>query len=245
MKLKFALVGVERREAQRGLSAVCPVCGDPVIAKCGNIRRWHWAHRGHLTCDPWWEETEWHRGWKGEFPEHWQEVIHRSESGEKHIADVKTESGIVLELQHSALRPEERDAREDFYPAMVWVVDGLRLKRDRAQFFASLNAARVVNLKPLTFTFPLNKGALLRDWTARRVPVFFDFGHTSELRDVLRSDEDFLWRLDPGSPSGVACVSPVSRTSFLRAYLEGLPLKGIDHSAIAPALAFVQRRTAS
>src|SRR5262249_40527523 len=136
MKLKFALVGEERREAQRGLSAVCPVCGAPVIAKCGNIRIWHWAHRGRLACDPWWEETDWHRGWKGEFPEHWQEVIHRSESGEKHIADVKTESGIVLEFQHSPLRPEERDAREDFYRTMAWVVDGLRLKKDRTQFFA-------------------------------------------------------------------------------------------------------------
>jgi hypothetical protein len=85
---------------------------------------------------------------------------------------VKTENGIVLEFQHSPLCPEERDAREAFYRTIVWVVDGLRLKRDRAQFFASLNAAQVVNLKPLTFAFPLNKGALLRDWTARRVPVF-------------------------------------------------------------------------
>jgi hypothetical protein len=158
---------------------------------------------------------------------------------------VKTENGIVLEFQHSPLRSEERDAREDFYRTMVWVVNGLRLKRDRAQFFTSLNASRVINLKPLTFVFPLNKGALLRDWTARRVPVFFDFGHTSELRDVLRSDEHFLWRLDPGSPSGVAHVAPVSRTSFLRAYLEGATLKGIDHSAVAPALAFVLQRTAS
>ena len=245
MKLKFALVEEERREAQPGLSAVCPVCGDPVIAKCGDIRIWHWAHRGLLTCDPWWEETEWHRGWKGEFPEPWQEVVHWSESGEKHIADVKTESGIVLEFQHSFLRPEEREAREGFYPIMIWVVDGLRLKRDQSQFFTSLNTARVINLKPLTFAFPLNKGALLRDWTARRVPVFFDFGHTSELLDVLRSDEHFLWLLGPRSPSGVACVSPVSRTSFLRAYREGVPLSGIDHSAIAPALAYVLRRAAS
>lgn len=150
MKMKFAVVGEERREAQRGLSAVCPVCGAAVIAKCGDVRVWHWAHRGRRTCDHWWEpETPWHRAWKGEFPERWQEVIHRSEAGEKHVADVKTEKGIVIEFQHSFLRPGEREARESFYRNIVWVVDGLRLKRDRVQFFASLGSATVVELKPL------------------------------------------------------------------------------------------------
>ena len=53
---------------------------------------WHWAHRGSRFCDPWWEnETEWHRSWKGQFPVNWQEVVHQAETGEKHIADVKTE----------------------------------------------------------------------------------------------------------------------------------------------------------
>jgi hypothetical protein len=142
---------------------VCPACGAAVIAKCGNVKGWHWAHRGRRTCDPWWEhETEWHRTWKNHVPKDWQEIVHRAESGEKHIADVKTERGVVLEFQHSFVRPDEREARESFYPKMVWVVNGLRLKRDRAQFFASLGAGIVVKLKPLTFSFPLNKGALLR-----------------------------------------------------------------------------------
>jgi hypothetical protein len=155
---------------------------------------------------------------------------------------VKTENGVVLEFQHSFLRPNEREARESFYPKMVWIVDGLRLKRDRAQFLASLRAATVVKLKPLTFSFPLNNGALLRDWRARRVPLFFDFGHDSELGRALGFDEPVLWRLNPRSPNGVVHVSPVPRTSFLRAYLKGLPLKGID---AAPALlALLQRRAA-
>jgi competence protein CoiA len=246
MKMKFAVVGEERREAQRGLSAVCPVCDAGVIAKCGDVRVWHWAHRGRRTCDHWWEsETPWHRAWKGEFPERWQEVIQRAQSGEKHIADVKTENGVVLEFQHSFLRPDEREARESFYGNMIWVVDGLRLKGDRAQFFASLGAATVVELKPLTFSFPSNKSALLRDWTGRRVPVFFDFGHRSELGDALGFDEPVLWRLCPRSANGMVHVSPVPRTSFLR-NLKGLPLKGIDHSAAAPALlALTQQRAAS
>ena len=97
--MKFADVEGERREAEPGLSGKCRVCGDAMIAKCGDLRVPHWAHRAIRTCDPWWEpETEWHRIWKDQFPEDWQEIIHRSETGEKHIADVKTDFGVVLEF---------------------------------------------------------------------------------------------------------------------------------------------------
>ena len=230
--MKFAVVEGERREAQPGLSGKCDVCGDAMIAKCGQHRVRHWAHRGTRICDPWWEpETEWHRTWKNQFPEDWQEIVRRSEVGEKHIADVETERGVVLEFQHSFLRQEERESREMFYQKMVWVVDGLRRARDRACFFASLGAATVVSLKPLTVSLPSNKGALLRDWAASRVPVFFDFGDISEPGDTLRFHKPVLWRLNPGSPEGSAHLSPVMKSSFGDAHLKGLPLKGMDWSA--------------
>ena len=115
--MKFADIECQRREAQPGLSAAtCPSCGAAVIAKYGDHRVWHWAHRGVRVCDPWWEpETEWHRAWKNEFPADWQEAVHFAQSGEKHVADVKTQSGMVLEFQHSFLKAEERAARESFY----------------------------------------------------------------------------------------------------------------------------------
>src|SRR5215471_3563051 len=116
--MKFALVDGERREAQRGLSGKCPGCGRAMIPKCGErrLRVWHWAHRGTHTCDYLREpETEWHRAWKNKFPEDWQEKPHRSEDGEKHIADVKTDRGIVIEFQHSFLHRDERESREKFY----------------------------------------------------------------------------------------------------------------------------------
>jgi competence protein CoiA len=140
--MKFAVVGEERREAQPGLSGKCPLCGNAMIAKCGDIRVRHWAHLGTRTCDPWWEpETEWHRAWKNRFPENWQEISHLSENGEKHRADVKTDRGVVLEFQHSFLQREERESREKFYRNMVWVVNGLRRVRDRSGFFESLARA--------------------------------------------------------------------------------------------------------
>ena len=108
--MKFADVNGERREAQPGFQGTCPWCSQPMVAKCGEFNIWHWAHQGRRVCDPWWEnETEWHRAWKGEFPVNWQEVIHQAENGEKHIADVKTDQGWVIEFQHSRIKPEELD----------------------------------------------------------------------------------------------------------------------------------------
>ncbi len=85
----------------------------------------HWAHKTKQNCDPWWEsETEWHRKWKDCFSEEFQEIImYDNETGEKHVADVKTKTGFVIEFQHSAMKREEKASRENFYKNMVWVID--------------------------------------------------------------------------------------------------------------------------
>src|SRR6266705_700580 len=138
--MKFALINGERREAEPGLTGACPIHGHPMVARCGDLRTWHWAHKGSLSCDPWWEnETEWHRNWKGRFPRDWQEVICQAEQGEKHIADVKTDREWVIEFQHSHIKPEERRLRDLFYKRLIWVVDGTRRKRDAMQFLKSWN----------------------------------------------------------------------------------------------------------
>lgn len=140
MKYKYSLVDGQRQEAQPSLSGRCQVCDAPMAAKCGKIKVWHWAHLSKLNCDSWWEnKTEWHRAWQGQFPLDWQEIVHTAKSGEKHIADVKTDQGWVLEFQHSPIDPEERQSRNNFYQQVVWVVDGTSRKRDEAQFFKALN----------------------------------------------------------------------------------------------------------
>src|SRR6516225_4737368 len=169
-----------------------------MIARCGEHNVWHWAHVGTRICDHWWgPETEWHRAWKNQFPEDCQEVIHQSD-GEKHIADVKTDRGIVIEFQHSFLHRDERESREKFYQNMVWVVDGLRRVRDRKRFFASLKERSLLKAKPLTFSLSSNEGALLRDWVDSRNPVFFDFGDNPVLLNFgyspLFFDTPVLWR---------------------------------------------------
>ena len=85
----------------------------------------HWAHAGRRNCDPWWEnETPWHRGWKDLFPEECREISHTAPDGEVHRADIKTPTGIVIEVQRSAMTDQERLSREAFYGNLIWVLDG-------------------------------------------------------------------------------------------------------------------------
>lgn len=188
-----------------------------MIAKCGDRRVWHWAHRGVRVCDPWWEpETEWHRAWKNEFPADCQEVFHLAQSGEKHVADVKTQGGMVIEFQHSFLKVEERTARESFYRKMVWVVDGRRRKRDAAQLLKCIGPCVWGRPPFILHVTNHEECALLRDWNSSPVPTYFDLG-------VLQGDgTPVLWRRDPISRNSRAYLSPVSRESFLRVYREGL-----------------------
>ena len=136
--MKYALVNQQRQEPEPSLLGNCPACGQRMVAKCGDVKVWHWAHRGRRHCDHWWEnETEWHRAWKDNFPRHWQEVLHKATTGERHIADVKTDHDWVIEFQHSHLKPDERRSRDDFYPKLIWVVDATRRKRDRERLFTA------------------------------------------------------------------------------------------------------------
>ena len=210
--MKFANVNGERREAQSYLSGTCLGCGHPMIARCGEQRVHHWAHKGARTCDPWWEnETEWHRAWKGKFPSAWQEYVHLAPSGEKHIADVKTDQGWVLEFQHSYIDPKERRSRDAFYPKLLWVVDGLRRQRDQAQFFKAWSEARTVAQERNVRKVSIDECALLREWFTSPVPVFFDFG-----------DPETVWWLHNGHRTTYqAYVMAFPRSKFIDAHLGG------------------------
>src|SRR5690348_5031867 len=129
--MKFGLIDNVRSMARPGARGQCQFCGRPLTAKCGEVVVWHWAHAPRHVCDPWWEnETDWHRKWKNYCPNSWQEVIHLAERGEKHIADVQPDTGLVIELQHSSMKPEELRSRERFYGKMLWIVDGSSFKNN-------------------------------------------------------------------------------------------------------------------
>lgn len=209
--MRYALVNEQRQEARRGLSGKCQFCGDRMVAKCGEIKIWHWAHFRRRTCDHWWEnETEWHRAWKGQFPDDWQEVVLRADSGEKHIADVKTQTGWALEFQHSYLNPEERRSRNAFYPKLVWVVDGTRRKTDKPQFQKAIEESTIVWKEPLIrrVHFP-EEYRLLKEWHDSNALVFFDFQEANETK------QSKLWFLFPKISTAEVYLSTFSREDFV------------------------------
>ena len=161
--MKYALHSEERVEPTPKAIGVRPCCGTEMIAKCGNRKVWHWAHKTKKTCDHSWEnETQWHRDWKDRFPVEWQEVVHFAKDGEKHVADVKTSTGLVIEFQHSAITKEEVLSRTAFYQKFILVVDGIRIKNDFKKFDSRPNLFpwkkfsypnfTEVNLPPNAFT---------------------------------------------------------------------------------------------
>jgi hypothetical protein len=129
--MQYALVDGERNEAFPGGTGSCPTCAAAMVAKCGPRIIHHWAHRGRRNCDPWWEnETEWHREWKNRFPEDCREISHTAPDGEIHRADIKTPTGIYIEVQHSSMTDAERESREAFYQNLVWVIDGTPFRKN-------------------------------------------------------------------------------------------------------------------
>ena len=186
----IAEVDGKRCKATKGAKGICPYCKSEVIAKCGEQKTAHWAHKSCKTCDTWHDkETEWHLMWKSYFPENWQEIIKYDEkTGEKHIADVCTEKGFTLEFQHSAIKPKERQSREAFYKNMNWVVDGTRLKNDFKRFekiVGNRNIAKVVApiLNPNQNNIQIGniveiydaESIFSKNWLNCSVPVNFDF----------------------------------------------------------------------
>ena len=215
--MRFALSNNERIEPTKGAKGLCPCCGSELVARCGEIKRHHWSHK--KKCDDhWWEnETEWHRNWKNKFPKEWQEIIQRDESGEKHIADVKTGSGWTIEFQHSPISKEERDSRDYFYNKLIWIVDGTRRKTDIEQFDNLIYHASNISNEPFILRVfdeeTLDRFRLNQEWGSSKSLVLFDFGKSEvRYRDEYKSNED-LWLIHPSRDR--TYITSISKHSFI------------------------------
>lgn len=221
--MKYAIINNnEKTEPRKNLKGLCPNCGAELIAKCGERRINHWAHKGIRNCDPWWEnETEWHRTWKNNFPNEWQEVVLKDEiTSERHIADLRTNTDLIIEFQHSAIKPEERIARESFYKNMVWIVDGTRLKFDYTRFLKGLSDFRRSE-HPNVFYFDASGESFPSMWLKSSVPVIFDFkGHA--LIDDPKDPRNYLYCLQPNINSKYAFLAIVPHSGFIEAALKGV-----------------------
>lgn len=208
--MQFSLVDEKRVVPRPKLRGTCPYCGAETVAKCGSVKVWHWAHVSRHECDQWWEsETEWHRNWKSNFPENWRERIEFAIDGEKHVADIKTPKGYTIEFQHSHIEAAEREQREAFHKKLIWVVDGLRLKRDRSTFFDHLDTKSPSTSKPRSYELNYRVPQILRRWADSRTHVYFDFGQC------------ILWEMPPQRGVWQAYISPVLKSEFIEAISDG------------------------
>ena len=156
----WALQNGEKVRAEPHQRGICPLCNNEVIAKCGDIKVNHWAHKINSVCDSFKEsETEWHLNWKDKFPKECQEVI-VTKNYKKHIADIKTKDGLVIEFQNSPISPRDIFLREKFWGNMVWVINGRTIGKN------------------LSFYRQRFKWKWMpRSWTFSERKIYFDFGN--------------------------------------------------------------------
>jgi hypothetical protein len=180
--------------------------------------------RGTRRCDNWWEpETPWHREWKNRFPPAWREVIQHASDGEKHIADIRSPSGKVIEFQHSRLKPDERRAREAFYGDMFWVVDGTRTERGRINFSRGVSIWRNWGTgQQRLFVTHFASDGLPSEWLASSVPVLFDFGE-EQFEWERQGEAPRIWYLSPRRPAGYAVIFDLPKAIFVDRYIEDAP----------------------
>lgn len=176
--MNYAIIEGKRHTPQKGLRGKCIACDNEMIAKCGNIRLPHWAHKGKKHCDPWWEnETEWHREWKNLFPEEWREVPCRDVTGEKHVADIKRPDGFYIEFQNSVISKEEVESRNLFYKNLVWVVNGSRssLDLDKVKTFSKFRSKdEIIDVSKVSMR-------VTKKWKHLAKHIFIDFNESNSI----------------------------------------------------------------
>lgn len=196
--MKYALVDGIKTEATPKAQGKCLCCGVEVIAKCGEKRAWHWAHKNNEECNYSKKDakTPWHENWQKQFPPDWCEV-RCPEDKPIHIADIKTPDELVVEFQHSHISAEDRLAREKFHKNMIWVVDGCRNKNDYKRFVKNFHKLSRLNKKDQEIPFSLYKAfqtdeILPSTWSEITVPIYFDFSNIKE-KDKKMDFHESIW----------------------------------------------------
>ena len=145
----YAIVNGEKESPTiSGQKAICPITNQPMFAKCGQYKIWHWSYYPNSiqiqTNKE--NETEWHINWKKYFDKNYIEIIHTDKLGNIHIADYDDTVNLI-EFQHSPISSQELKTRELFYTSinrnMIWIVDA----EARLNYQPKKIVTQVVNFK--------------------------------------------------------------------------------------------------
>lgn len=102
-------------------------CGI-LIAKCGEINRWHWAHQGDAICTGE-GEGAWHRAWK-QWSQNHGAVVEMSDHPRR--PDIVWPDGHIYECQTDYIDAAELRKREQHYgESMTWIYRWLPGRFDR------------------------------------------------------------------------------------------------------------------
>ena len=216
--MKFAIVGNNKHQKPtKGAKGICPVCGEEVLAKCGNIKAHYWSHLADSKCVYKGNKGEWHIAWQNEFPDDWQEVLLiNTENNERNLADVRTPNGLILEFQHSHIKDEEKTARELFYKSMCWVVDGTNWSKIRTYFENKYKDASEEEIEKRVgidkYDYEMIFSAV---WASSSVPIFYDFygQNTSEERTRW---QEYLYCCFPYRDWVGFYAVPIKRQNFIK-----------------------------
>ena len=123
----YALVDGKLKGAEHGLAGVCPDCDMVMLPKCGELLAHHWAHKTleGTDCREWEKMSSWHKAWQDAMQPHipGETVEVPVVNGQKYKrADIRTKSGLIIEIQSSNMSPGERRDREQHYDNMVWII---------------------------------------------------------------------------------------------------------------------------
>lgn len=171
----------------------CPLCDTPLVAKCGHVNTWHWAHKKTNDCDAARKgETEWHREWKTRFLEETREIPVKNK-----IVDVRTDK-YYLEFQSGSLPVEELVDREFVYGSkLVWILRG-------ADFKLNVNLRKKAE-SIYTFRWKYPR----KIWFHSRATIFFD--------DVFENgDMLYIKKIYPEVPCG-GWGKRVTKEKFIKA----------------------------
>lgn len=196
----------------------CPECARPVLAKCGPIICWHWAHlpgEGHECSTH--GESEWHRRWKWWALNNGCQVevpFHRSDgSGARFRADILTTDGHVVELQSKPPAFDTILRREQAYGwRLRWLFritekQQLRIKWGRmlnngGQGFRFKRGPKLMTVckRPVYFDLEMD-GQLVRVSLSLR-PSFYDESRTVMLGVAYDSRDRELFDIRDGDQLG-------------------------------------------
>jgi competence CoiA-like predicted nuclease len=163
----YAIFNKEKTLPTKTIEAVCPFCNLPVIAKMGDKKIHHWAHKTlSPNClayeyDKYKPMSEWHRNWQLQFDKDKVEVRHYKWTN--NIADIclgnpDTDDYLVIELQHSNIPYKKIIERIENYKNVYFVIDKSKENKYTLTSFKEVNEWNLIKdygdtLQFLDFTF--------------------------------------------------------------------------------------------